>query len=70
MTARVTRGRRRRVVPWLWLAISLAWVVAIIVTDEQAWPLALWIAATVGPLSYLSKSNRKEVTNDRPHEKH
>lgn len=25
----------------------------LIVTEQLAWPLALWIAATVGPLTYL-----------------
>lgn len=56
MSAGATRGRLRQVIPWLWLAISLLWAVVIIVTDELGWPLALWIATTVGPLTYLSKT--------------
>jgi hypothetical protein len=56
MSAHATRGRLRQAVPWLWLAMSLAWAVVIIVTDELAWPLALWIATTVGPLTYLTTS--------------
>jgi hypothetical protein len=44
----------RRAIPWLWLAMSLSWAVVIIVTDQLAWPLALWIATTVGPLTYLA----------------
>ena len=39
--------------PWLWLGFSAAWAVVILVTDELAWPLALWIATTVGPLTAL-----------------
>ena len=56
MSARAIRGWLRQAVPWLWFAMSLAWAVVIIVTDELAWPLALWIATTVGPLTYLSTS--------------
>ena len=56
MSADATRHQVRRAVPWLWLAVSLAWAVVIIVTDELAWPLALWIATTVGPLTYLTRS--------------
>ena len=39
--------------PWLWLGLSAAWAVVIVATDQLAWPLALWIATTVGPLSAL-----------------
>ena len=39
--------------PWLWLAMSAAWAVVIFTTDQLAWPLALWIATTVGPLTAL-----------------
>ena len=39
--------------PWLWLGLSAAWAVVIFVTDQLAWPLALWIATTVGPLTAL-----------------
>ncbi len=49
-------ARRTRLVnalPWLWLAMSAAWAVAIFATDQLAWPLALWIATTVGPLTAL-----------------
>lgn len=60
MSAHQSRSRVPRVVPWLWLAMSMAWAVVIIVTDQLAWPLALWIATTVGPLSYLSGSTRLE----------
>jgi hypothetical protein len=52
----------RQALPWLWLAMSLAWAVVIIVTDQIAWPLALWIATTVGPLTFL----KRQVTNPRP----
>ena len=36
-----------------WLVLSLAWAVVIFVTDAPAWPLALWIATTLGPLAVL-----------------
>ena len=39
--------------PWLWLGMSAAWAVVIFTTDQLAWPLALWIATTVGPLTAL-----------------
>ncbi len=41
------------VLPWLWLGLSVVWAVVIVVTDQLAWPLALWIATTVGPLTAL-----------------
>ena len=56
VSAHTTTGRLQQAVPWLWLAVSLAWAVVIIVTDQVAWTLALWIATTVGPLTYLSRS--------------
>lgn len=39
--------------PWLWLGLSVAWAAVIIVTEQRAWPLALWLATTVGPLTAL-----------------
>lgn len=42
-----------KALPWLWLGLSAVWVVVIFVTDQVAWPLALWIATTVGPLTAL-----------------
>ena len=53
MSADTSRSQWRRAIPWLWLAMSLVWAVVIVVTDQLAWPLALWIATTVGPLTYL-----------------
>jgi len=47
------RTRLLRALPWLWLGLSAAWAVVIFVTDQMAWPLALWIATTVGPLTAL-----------------
>ncbi|MGB7861570.1 MAG: hypothetical protein WBM90_13825 [Acidimicrobiia bacterium] len=51
----MSRSRWRTAIPWLWLAMSLLWAVVIIVTDELAWPLALWVATTVGPLTYQQR---------------
>ena len=58
-SATATAGRAARrahllnALPWLWLAMSAAWAVVIFTTDQLAWPLALWIATTVGPLTAL-----------------
>lgn len=56
MTDDRARSRLHQALPWLWLALSLLWAVVIIVTDELAWPLALWVATTVAPLTYLRSS--------------
>ena len=47
------RHRLVSVLPWMWLGLSAAWAVVIFATDRPAWPLALWIATTVGPLTAL-----------------
>ena len=47
------RARLLNALPWLWLGMSAAWAVVIFTTDQLAWPLALWIATTVGPLTAL-----------------
>jgi hypothetical protein len=47
------RTRLLNALPWLWLGLSAAWAVVIFVTDQVGWPLALWIATTVGPLTAL-----------------
>jgi hypothetical protein len=44
-----------RLVPLLWIALSLAWAVIVVVTDRPAWALALWIGTTVGPLTELDR---------------
>ncbi len=41
------------ILPWLWLGLSVVWAVVIIVTEQLAWPLALWIATTLGPLAAI-----------------
>jgi hypothetical protein len=47
------RARLVNALPWLWLGMSAAWAVVIVATDQLAWPLALWIATTAGPLTAL-----------------
>ena len=47
------RTRLLNALPWLWLGMSAAWAAVLVITDQLAWPLALWIATTVGPLSAL-----------------
>ena len=49
----VRRAQLLNALPWLWLSLSAAWAVVIFTTDQLAWPLALWIATTVGPLTVL-----------------
>ncbi len=42
--------------------MSAAWAVVIVVTDRLAWPLALWIATTLGPLTAMqARSNHPHV---------
>ena len=50
---RRSRTRLTTALPWLWLALSALWAVIIVTTDQLAWPLALWIATTLGPLTAL-----------------
>jgi hypothetical protein len=51
--------------PWLWLGLSATWAVVIFVTDQPAWPLALWIATTVGPLTALRTHLDRTPTHQR-----
>ena len=50
-----SRRRTLRLIAFGWLLLSLFWAGVIIVTDALAWPLALWIATTLGPLTWLRK---------------
>jgi hypothetical protein len=50
---RSSRARLTTTLPWLWLALSAFWAVIILTTDQLAWPLALWVATTLGPLTAL-----------------
>jgi hypothetical protein len=49
----------QRVVPFAWLALSAAWAAVIVATDQVAWPLAIWIAATLGPLTAIERRHRR-----------
>lgn len=51
--------RPERLVPILWLALSLSWAVVIVVADRPAWALAVWIASTLGPLAMLSDGSSR-----------
>jgi hypothetical protein len=64
VTTEVPRSRLEQALPWLWLAMSLVWAVVIVATDQLAWPLALWIATTVGPLTYLRSSRHDSESQD------
>ena len=61
----VRRARLLNALPWLWLGLSAVWAVVILVTDELAWPLALWIATTVGPLTALRTRLNPNTTPQR-----
>lgn len=50
--------RRRAAFPWLWLAITVLGLVVIAVSDQPAWPLAVWIASTLGTVVVLDGSSR------------
>lgn len=52
-----------KALPFLWLGLSFVWAVVIVVTDQVAWPLALWVATTVGPLTALH--SRTDGRSDR-----
>ena len=45
--------------PFIWLALSAAWAGIVLVTGRPAWPLAIWIATTVGPLAALDGRRRR-----------
>jgi hypothetical protein len=54
------RSTLLRALPFAWLALSAAWAAVIFVTDQMAWPLALWIATTVGPLTAIERRRRPQ----------
>jgi hypothetical protein len=66
-TAAPPPSRRRNLRPlvFAWLALSVCWAGVIIVTDALAWPLALWIATTLGPLTMV-RSRIDSPSSDRP----
>jgi hypothetical protein len=45
----------RRLAISVWLAFSVVWAVAILVTDMTGGPLAIWIAATIVPVTYVHR---------------
>lgn len=58
-TTAPTFWRRYGVIATVWLAITFLWVVVIFVTDVPAWPITIWIAITIVPISALGKAQRK-----------
>jgi hypothetical protein len=58
------RSTLRRILPFAWLAMSAVWAAVILDTDQLAWPLALWIATTVGPLTALDRRHRRHTTTN------
>ncbi len=56
VSGRRQASRRERLLsalPWAWLTMSALWAAVIFVTDQLAWPLALWVATTLGPLTVV-----------------
>ena len=63
----MTRSKAlKTALPFLWLGLSVAWAVVIFVTDQLAWPLALWIATTLGPLTVLQSRLAKNQPGESP----
>jgi hypothetical protein len=48
-------GTRSTVLPLVWLATSAIWAAVVLATEYPAWPLAIWIAATIGPLTAIER---------------
>lgn len=65
-SANEDRQRWERWLPFLWLALSAFWAAVIFVTNAPAWPLALWIAATLGPLTVLQRRAKEETGSEAP----
>ena len=45
---------------FLWMVLNITWLAVLFVTDLPAWTLAIWIAATVGPIIALRARNDEE----------
>lgn len=58
---RADRTRRIDAIALAWFGLSVFWAVVIFVTDQLAWPLALWIATTLGPLTWLRSRASAEL---------
>jgi uracil-DNA glycosylase len=56
----LNRRRAIRALPWLWVSLSAFWAIVILVTGQLAWPLALWTATTLGPLSMVQTRLKSE----------
>jgi hypothetical protein len=52
------RSIQLRILPFAWLALSASWAVVVFVTDRPAWPLAIWVAGTLGPLAAVERRHR------------
>ncbi len=46
--------RHRRTVLSLWMVLNITWLAVLFVSDVPAWTLAIWIAATLGPIAALA----------------
>lgn len=43
----------------LWLALCAIWLAVIFVTDLPAWPLPIWIAVTLGPITVYNRTRHQ-----------
>lgn len=55
---RTPRARRVDATAAAWLALSAAWAAVILITDQIAWPIALWTLTTLGGLTWLRTRNK------------
>ena len=63
-SANQDRQRWELWLPFLWLAVSAFWAAVIFITTAPAWPLALWIATTLGPLTVLQRRLKAETRSE------
>lgn len=59
------RSRLQASLPWLWLLLSAIWAAIILATETAAWPLAVWIATTLGPFT-LSRNRTNPIQGADP----
>lgn len=71
MSRRALTITLRRIMPWAWLAISVASAAVIVITEMDGLWLAVWIAATLGAVTYVDRARRRTAlaspdTKDTP----
>ena len=54
-----------KALPWLWLGVSAAWAALVFVTEQPAWPLAVWVATTLGPITVVKSRLDSKVATEK-----